>query len=186
MYWIQYVSYVLFEWQTSINNWCSFSIIILATLVTWSQSPLPTQGCTLRGFTVKFPIEMNLLQKEYLLTIVSCTCSTAIINTTWHTLWLRFTQQLWRRKHDSAYEIVIYLCTHVIDSKLTCVWLHLIKKLKKCKILKQQPCEFADMYSACRCSSQNSITGQFHPEMIPEMTRVTIKLFLSQKRWHFN
>lgn len=49
MYWIQYVSYVLFKWQTSINNWCSSSIIILATLVTWSPSPLPTQGNTLQG-----------------------------------------------------------------------------------------------------------------------------------------
>lgn len=45
LYWIQYVSYVLFKWQTGINNWCSPSIIIFATLVTWFLSPLPTQHC---------------------------------------------------------------------------------------------------------------------------------------------
>lgn len=48
IYWIQYVSYVLFKWQTGINNWCSPSIIIFATLVTWFPSPLPTQHCSVQ------------------------------------------------------------------------------------------------------------------------------------------
>lgn len=116
IYWIQYVSYVLFKWQTGINNWCSPSIIISATLVTWFPSPLPTQHCgveehpnppwdepTAGGiFQALQSIQHDIL------------CG------------LHFLQQeLGRRRHDCSYKLVIYS----VEVQLNCVRQRLIENV---------------------------------------------------------
>lgn len=87
MYWIQQADSVLSGWQTNIKKQKFFSIIISPP---WSSSLLPTKVYIPRGERSKhwtFPLRQTDCGRR-IYSPAPCACSTTLINTAWHTLWL--------------------------------------------------------------------------------------------------